>query len=60
MKIKEFIKSNYPKITKSRQFYLSVRRAQTFPRDSLNRNRAGARENPWLNGRSDGRMPFSR
>ena len=64
MKIKHFIKSNYPIIypiiTESGQFYLSIRNAQKLPCDGLDRKTAGARENLRLSGLSDVRMLLNR
>lgn len=44
MKTKDLIQFNYPIVTESDQFYLSIRKAQILPPDSVNRNRAGATE----------------
>ena len=60
MKTKDFIQFHYPIIAESSQFYLSIRKAQILPPDSLNRNRAGTKENLRLSCRSDVRMLLNR
>lgn len=50
MKVKDFIKFDYPIITESVQFYLSIRKG-VYSRATVSRNRAGAREDLRPSGR---------